>query len=675
MNHFLKKLTIKQKMRFGFGVIWFVLAIITIQAAINLYVVRLNVSEVVEQKQPLAIESKELAFLLEKSMNALSMYLSTNDEKLLQRYQDGIEVVQTRIEVMQQSLVQSQSGDAALSQYAQMSQNLQQLSPLVAQLVDLQTSQSKKFPAFAYVDTHMQSIAQAMQQEINQMVQSELNDLSANRKALVADVLELQKSWFNVTSSLRGYMAFKSPEMMDATENYLDLIEHISERIAQHKTVELTLEEAEGIEQVQALYQTYREHYMVLKSIHEGAQWRQDIWLMKEEIEPVFNQLDSGLLAISDQAVQEMTQVSQAVVNSSFNNIVLLLVLSVLGQVVGMIISRKVTQAVVEPITQAANAMKDISEGQGDLTRRLPINNHDEMGDLARYFNEFIQKIQGMLKEVTKTVGQLEKSSSKLMDITRSAKQGTQRQLDTTRHLSNSMIEMSSKAKSVEDHSHNTSRATQQAADRVKEGGEKVNLTANEIQKLSQGMEDMTDAVTLLRTDSEMIGTVVSVIRAIAEQTNLLSLNAAIEAARAGEHGRGFAVVADEVRGLAQRTQESTVQIERIIDKIRSATLSTVKVVESGQAATQASCHAISNTKKTLQPVGILMDDINQMSEQMFNAAHAQNVLAQSINQHIGQIHEVTEQSVEGAHKTELAGHDLQRLADELETLVHQFKI
>ena len=185
----------------------------------------------------------------------------------------------------------------------------------------------------------------------------------------------------------------------------------------------------------------------------------------------------------------------------------------------------------------------------------------------------------------------------------------------------------------------------------------------------------MTQAVNQLRNDSDSIGMVVSVIRDIAEQTNLLSLNAAIEAARAGEHGRGFAVIADEVRGLAKRTQESTKQIEEMIDRIHRATLSTVKMVEQGREATETSCHAIAETKHALQPVTILMDDIHQMSGQVASAAQAQTTLAQEINSNIKQIYGITEKTVSGAQNTEKAGHDLQQLANKLDKLVQQFKV
>lgn len=676
MNAFLRKLTIKQKMRFGFGIIWIVLAIITIQAAVNLTVVRSNVTEIVEDKQPLAIDATVMAHVLEKSFSSLGTYMLTNEPELLSEFQTGISDVSKGLEHTLSRLHTSDKLDVILArEYRVLQEELKKLPPLVSQIEALQASPSLKFPAFAYVDKNMMGTAIELQQTISQMVTSELAELSSERASLVEDVLELQKSWLNVMSSLRGYVAFRNDVMAESTENYLDTTEMLIDKISQQSKVELTLEEEDGIEMVRQGYQAYREHYMILKGIHEGEKWRMDNWLMKNEVAPIFKKLEKGLIATSDLAVKEMTEESEALLATSLNNIIILLSLSFFGQVMGMMVSRKVTNSVVTPMQEISTAMEDISKGQGDLTQRLPVKSKDELGVLAGHFNVFVEKIQVMLQDITETIEQLEVSSNNLLNITNETKEGAQQQLSATAVLSNSMVEMTSQSQSVEDHSQNSSRATKQATERVKEGGEKVLGTANEIQKLSQGMDEMTTSVAQLRDDSESIGTVVHVIREIAEQTNLLSLNAAIEAARAGEHGRGFAVVADEVRGLAQRTQESTVEIEHIIDNIRKATMSTVKVVETGHSATKSSCKAISDTKETLQPVTVLMNDINSMSEQMSNAAHSQSVLAHEINQNIAQIHSVTEQTVQGAENTEMAGHDLQGLADKLDKLVHQFKI
>ncbi|WP_040728002.1 methyl-accepting chemotaxis protein [Thiomicrorhabdus sp. Kp2] len=676
MKDWLRKLTIKQKMRFGFGVIWGVLAIITIQAAVNLAVVRSNMSEVVEKQQPIALAAKQSAFLLEKSMNALSMYILMNDENVLKLYEDGLASVKQNMAQSKKDLQEfGTEQKVLLEKYQQLEKHMLQLDALVLEVKSFQKSRTAKFPAFKYVNNNMMAIANQVQQVISSMINSELSELSQDREGVIGDLLSLQKTWLNVTSSLRGYIGFRSQTMSEATDNYLDLFEQVLQKLQNQRAVELTFEEEEGLSALAALYESYREHYMVVKGIHGGEKWRMDVWFMNNKIQPVFNQLDEELIAISDLAVSEVESMSESVLQLSLNSIIILLLLSFIGQVAGMLVSRRVTASVVNPIQEISAAMKDISEGEGDLTRRLPVNSSDEVGKLAEHFNLFVERIHTMLSEVANTINQLEVSSGELLGITQKAKSGAQQQLSATGGLSASMIDMTEKSKSVEDHSHNTSRATQEAADRVKKGGEMVISTADQMQQLSTGMDEMNASVNLLREDSESIGTVVNVIREIAEQTNLLSLNAAIEAARAGEHGRGFAVVADEVRGLAQRTQESTVEIEKIIDKIRTATLSTVEVVQSGQGATKASCEAISKTKAALQPVIILMEDINQMSQQMSSAAHAQSVLAQEINQNISQIHDVTESAAQGANSTEQAGNHLQHLADKLEGLVHQFKI
>lgn len=674
MDKFLQKLTIKQKMRFGFGVIWAVLAVITIQAAVNLFIVRENVKDVVEVKQPIALKANEASITLEQSMNALSMYMLTNEQRVLQSYVAGMERALAKLDELKQSM----AGEVSMAELALLSEvekNVALLPGYVEQVKTFQDSRNKKFPAFEFVNREMMPLGVEIQHQLTLMIDSEIADLEAERKPIIDVLLKLQKDWLNVMSGLRGYMAFRTESMSSDTESYLDSVEAALEYLATQQELELTIEEEDGLVAAREAYENYRESFMKLKVIHQGPKWRMDVWLMNEKIMPLFSELDTQLEKISHAAVHDMQATSEEVVTSTLRNLILLLSLSLIGQMVGMIISRKVTNAVVNPVIRSANAMKDIAYGEGDLTRRLHADGKDELADLARHFNEFISKIQTTLSEVTDTVSELEVSSRDLMRVTHDTKEGAEQQLVASHQLSGSMVSMSEKSKSVEDHSHNSSRATQQAASRVKESGDVVAGAAQTINDLSDSMQQITDSVMQLNEDSQTISTVINVIREIAEQTNLLALNAAIEAARAGEHGRGFAVVADEVRGLAQRTQESTVQIENVIKKIRHATDDTVKVVESGQATTKEGHDAVMKVQRVLSPVVVLMDDINNMSSEMLTAAQSQNGLAQEVNQNINQIHSITQQTVEGAGNTESSSHQLQHLADKLDKLVHQFKI
>lgn len=666
MNAFLEKLTIKQKIRFGFGIIWLVLAIITIQAVVNLVMVRSDIAEIVNEKQPFAIETAKKAFLLEKSLNALNQYVLTHDKEYLESYHLGVLEVKA---VLKKTLVMNGENTSVQASYQTIFDLLSELTPRVLELEsNIKTKQISSSPTFAYVEQNLKPIESELQQLVSEHILSLLSDFKREEVTLLKNLMALQTIWQTVNLDVNTFIHFKPNTLKSDV-----LLERIETNLNQLESLLGLIHSLSP--QGESLYQSYREHYMVLKGIHSKTLLQREVALMTDKIVPLFHALDSALISISDQAVQVMHDESKRVLNSSLYNIIILLTLSLFGQIMGMWVSKRVTQSVIKPVQEISSLMKDISEGEGDLTRRLPVKSQDEMGELATHFNAFVDKIQRMLTEVTHTIQDLEVASTRLLSITSESKEGTQRQLQATNVLSSSMVDMTNQSKQVENHSHNASRATEQAAERVKEGGGNVIGTVKVIQNLSDDMDKMTQSVAQLRRDSDSIGMVVSVIRDIAEQTNLLSLNAAIEAARAGEHGRGFAVVADEVRGLAKRTQESTKQIEHIIDNIHRATASTVKVVEEGQAATKASCDSIAQTSRALQPVTILMDDIYQMSEQMANAAHSQSSLAQEINNNISQIHAVTEQSMKGAEKTEKAGHDLQQLANKLETLVHQFKI
>lgn len=672
-----KNLTIRQKIRFGFGVIWVALAIITIQAVINLSVVRMDVAEVLEEKQPAAMLAKDLGMGLEKSMNTLGMALLMKDKDYLDAYAQKVKSLQTLIEELQQK--SSVLEDVDLDQsFQQLTEDLVTLNQLMAQIEHLQASRGNNYPAFEYSNNYILPTAVKLQQLITEMVNSELDENSGGRTELLRLTIELQKSWLNVLNGLRGYMAFRTEEMAEITENYLNQTERLLDQIKnypQYHELELTFVEESVVDEAVELYQQYREHYMVMKGIHSGEKWRMDTWLMANQVQPLFTRMESNLAMIVDGFSKDMKTLSEAVVSSSLLNIILLLSFSAIGQIFAMAISKRITREVVEPIQQVSKAMADIADGQGDLTQRLPVRSQDEIGQMSGYFNEFISRIHAMLGKVQNTIHELERSSTHLAGITQTMSQGASQQLNATSSLNKTMVEMSQQAKEVEAHSQNTSRATHQAADRVKGSGKQIVGAVDEIQKLTDNMHSMTASVMQLRADSEVIGKVVSVIREIAEQTNLLSLNAAIEAARAGEYGRGFAVVADEVRALARRTQESTVEIEGIIDKICETTHQTVKAVNRSREVTESSSRVIAESKNNIQPVTVLMDDINQMSEKVLAAAHSQTLLSQSINQNIHQIHEVAEQAADGVKRTDSSASDLQRLALELDGLVKQFRI
>ncbi|MBN2646179.1 MAG: HAMP domain-containing protein [Thiotrichales bacterium] len=681
MDKLLRKFSLKQKMKFGFGVIWAALAIITIQAVINLSMVRSNVEQLVSQVQPLERAAQALSLQLERNMTLLNGYMLSGHPEDLQTYLQQSEVAQQKVLALNTRLQQGAFAPAFLEHALAIREELEKLPPLVMQIQQLQASPNLKFPAFSYAQENLMPNSRQIQQSLLLMRYSEMDALSTERKVPLETILEMEAAWLNVGSNLRGYLAFRSPEMAEQTERYLTRFAELLTVLALYRqnesvsaAAQLTLEEEIALEQITQAFEDYQNHFLTLKTLHQGGQWRQDLVLIDTQIQPLYQALYQHLDAIGDLAQQQTEAAGEAVASSSLWNIFFLLLFSLTGQLIGMLMSRRVTQAVVQPVEQISQAMGEIARGSGDLTQRLPIQSQDEIGDLAKHFNQFITRIQTLLSEIGRTALQLEGASERLQQITVSMKEGVELQAKATSGLNQSMLEMTQQAQKVEDHSSNTTRATQQAAQRVLQGGQTVVDSVQVMESLDQSMQQMIEAVGQLRQDGQSIGSVVNVIQEIAEQTNLLALNAAIEAARAGEHGRGFAVVADQVRSLAKRTQDSTSQIEGIVDKILKATQSTVAVVGVGQDAVQNSMRTVNESKNTLQPVTILMQDISQMSDQMLNAAHAQTQLAQQINNNIFEIHQVTERALDGAQRTQQSGYDLQRLSQRLESLIGQFK-
>jgi methyl-accepting chemotaxis protein len=202
-----------------------------------------------------------------------------------------------------------------------------------------------------------------------------------------------------------------------------------------------------------------------------------------------------------------------------------------------------------------------------------------------------------------------------------------------------------------------------------------VRNSVNGIRSLAENVEEAAGVIHRLEQDSEQIGTILDVIRGIADQTNLLALNAAIEAARAGEQGRGFAVVADEVRTLAQRTQQSTQEIQAMIEQLQEGSRNAVQVMELGRQRTEESVDLSSRAGTSLDAITSAVSRITDMNLQIASAAQEQSTVAEEMARNINQISEVSDETSHGAQQTEDASQQLSQLASELQTLVQQFKV
>ncbi|WP_083251450.1 methyl-accepting chemotaxis protein [Acidihalobacter yilgarnensis] len=351
--------------------------------------------------------------------------------------------------------------------------------------------------------------------------------------------------------------------------------------------------------------------------------------------------------------------------------------IGLVAAVVGLLLSVLLGRSITRGLRAATRALSDIAEGEGDLTRRLPedIGGRDEVAQLAASFNRFVGKVQALVAEVATSSQQIAGASERMSGITRMTYEGVQRQQRETEQVATAMNEMTTTVQVVARHASEAADATHEASREAGAGQAEVQRTVEVINTLASEVEKAGGVIKKLEADSVQIGTVLDVIRGIAEQTNLLALNAAIEAARAGEQGRGFAVVADEVRTLASRTQQSTEEIQGMIERLQAGARDAVTAMEGGQARAELSVDQAARAGASLGAITGAVTRINDMNLQIASAAEEQSHVAEEINRNVLTINEVAEISAEGAQQTASAGEELKGLASQLQRLVGRFRI
>jgi len=347
--------------------------------------------------------------------------------------------------------------------------------------------------------------------------------------------------------------------------------------------------------------------------------------------------------------------------------LIIIAILVGLGYIIG--------NSILNPTRAATELMKDIAQGEGDLTQRLDDTGQDEISRLSRYFNEFNEKMQHSLQEVHSNSVKVLEHAESVASASESAQTFTELQNDNTTQVATAMEQMTSQIREV---SNNAEAAEQAANDSIKntaEGKSIVSETINHIQELSSNIDNVSNVISNLATETESIGSVLDVIRGIADQTNLLALNAAIEAARAGEQGRGFAVVADEVRTLASRTGQSTDEIQAMIQKLQTGAQNAVNAVKISQDISINTVEQASQADNSLSEIDRLMQIISDMNSQIARATEQQSQAADEVNLRINELSGMTDESVATTVQLTDASQQLKTSSHDMSDVVNRFKL
>ncbi|MCP5445591.1 MAG: methyl-accepting chemotaxis protein [Chromatiaceae bacterium] len=332
-----------------------------------------------------------------------------------------------------------------------------------------------------------------------------------------------------------------------------------------------------------------------------------------------------------------------------------------------------------KPLNNAVAVMRAVADG--DLTvaisneHKTARGSNDEIGQLLQAAKTMVARLHRMVGGISEVGDRLTSSAEKVFSITKDTRNGITSQQSDIERVASAINEMAATVQGVASSAINAAETTRQADDEAESGKQVVALTIAATHALAEEVEKASVVIQQLESDSEHIGSILDVIRGIAEQTNLLALNAAIEAARAGEQGRGFAVVADEVRTLAGRTQQSTQEIQKMIEKLQARAKNAAGVMEEGRKQAQLSTEQAARAQNALMDITTSVNRIAEMNIQIATATEQQSAVAEEINRNVNGITEVSKRTAAAAEQTASASEALSQLAIELQETTRQFKV
>jgi methyl-accepting chemotaxis protein len=488
-------------------------------------------------------------------------------------------------------------------------------------------------------------------------------------------VRDAESSFDQMTKRYKEAVLIEDPGTLDAADKDADAVEQDLNRLRDSVTSFPAM--ARSVDDLQAQFSSIRprsrETYGALVASKENvtAELQNQVVALAADDRNLAAAMLTLDQTIGVQFKGELSDIDQSSARSSIASWVMLMVALIGCAGAWWVLQYKV----ILPLQGLAGRMRDIAGGDGDLTGRMNVHGNDELDEVGRWFNVFIERIEQIVLRVTKNARALNEAASGLAGIAHETASQSEMQHDQAMHITVSMGAISTAVHEISETTQHAARDARKAEENAHAGGETIQTTVTSIQQMLEANQSTATKIGELGHASDAIGTIIGVIEEIANQTSLLALNASIESARAGEHGRGFAVVAAEVRRLAERTSRATGEVDQMVRDIQAGTAEVVEAMRSSMQMVERGVDSARSAGDALANIIQGSEAVQKRVAQVAIAAAQQSSATQSVNVNLNEISSIIEHTTNSSARSVVACDRLANLAADLNELVGSFKV
>ena len=662
----MKKLSIRNLVGGGFALTMVILGVVAGVALVSQYNIERTVATVVRVNQPAVSQSLELARELQSTTANLGLYMLSHDPARKQAYVSGL--ARLLEDVRSLSKLEGITGsDEAASLVREIDVDMAKLQDFKETLLGLVATPEENIPAVRIASEKVNPLSRKVEQLLGGLE----FDTGVHADSQTIDKIQsLRYAWGNMIAALGSYLLYRDSHSLSEISNNRELFRKLVASLESSSSV-FAGEQMTAIGKIKRYADKALGHLDNVVEIHGGSDWRVDATLIRTEVGPTLTSIETKLQALVELQTTAIDSSSNELLADLTESRKILIGLLLTGLICGVVVAGLIMTRLMVIIRRLQDAFDRVADG--DLTHRMATDTAGEMLTIATAFNTFTGRIQPVMKEIDDAAGGLQEVSRAIATTADQAFQSASAQQAGSSTIVTAVAGVVESIGGVLQRANLGADKALSASSEATHGRQVVGDTVTAINALANDVRAGADSITDVKRSSEEIGMVIGVIGSIAEQTNLLALNAAIEAARAGEQGRGFAVVADEVRTLANRTQQSTAEIQQTIERLQAAADQAVEVMNRGQQQTESSVSKAAEADESLEKITKSVSEIAQMNAEIVTAAQSQSEMGAEIDTRIQEIAGRAGESAALVKSSVEVSEGLSRLAGKLGDDVRQF--